>query len=34
MRAVLDGRRGGMLRDRDGSIHGEMQHVVLPVVAA
>jgi xanthine dehydrogenase accessory factor len=43
MRAVLDGRRGGMLRERRGSIHGspdDGEHVasteeqVLPMVAA
>lgn len=43
MRAVLDGRRGGMLRERRGSIHGSpgdgecitsTEKRVLPVVAA
>ncbi len=43
MRAVLDGRRGGMLRDRRGSIHGSTAHgesvplaeeLALPAVAA
>lgn len=43
MRAVLDGRRGGMLRERRGSIHGglsESEHVTIeeehamPVAAA
>jgi xanthine/CO dehydrogenase XdhC/CoxF family maturation factor len=43
MRAVLDGRRGGMLRERRGSIHGSpddgecvvsTEEQVLPMVAA
>jgi len=27
MRAVLEGRRGGLLRERRGSIHGSTAHV-------
>jgi xanthine/CO dehydrogenase XdhC/CoxF family maturation factor len=34
IRAVLDGRSGGMLRDREGSIQGGVEERLVPVVAA